>query len=96
MSEDRERRAYRRHKKRQKTNRLKEIAEHTVIGSIWFEWTLCEDGQMRQTGAYPKRSKHSHMQRFYKRYSNRIIRKSEMLYQNGGYRKAFDYWWTLY
>ena len=96
MSEDRGRRAYRRHKKRQKTNRLKGIAEHNLPLRYETRCEVGEDGRMRQTGVYPKRSKHSHMQRFYKKYSNRIIRQSGTVYQNGKYRKAFDYWWTLY
>lgn len=96
MSEDRERRAYRRHKKRQKTKRLMEIEDHTYIGTLWFNYGFDEAGNWKRIGAYPKRQKNSNKQRFYKRYSNRIIRKSETVYQNGKYRKVFDYWWTLY
>ena len=42
---------------------------------------------------YPsKHSSHS----FYKRYSNKILRKKKELYNGNQYRKVFDYWWTLY
>lgn len=96
MSEDRERRAYRRYKKRQKTKRLMDIENHTYIGMLWFEWGFDETGRRVRIGTYPKRRKNSRKQRFYKRYSNRIIRKSREGYQNGDYRKAFDYWWTIW
>lgn len=96
MSEDRERRAYRRHKKRQKIKRLKAIEKHTYIGTLWFDWGFDEVGRSVQIGTYPKRQKNSKKQRFYKRYSNRIIRKSRADYQNGDYRKAFDYWRTIW
>lgn len=96
MSEDRERRAYRRHKKRQKIKRLMDIDNHTYIGTLWFEWGFDEMGRWMRIGTYPKRRKNSKKQRFYKRYSNRIIRKSRADYQNGDYRKAFDYWWTIW
>ena len=33
---------------------------------------------------------------FYKRYSNKILRKEKELYNGNQYRKVFDYWWTLY
>jgi len=96
MSEDREHRAYRRQKKRQKTKRLMGIEDHTYIGTVWFDWGFDETGNWVRVGTYPKRRKNSRSQRFYKRYSNRIIRKSKEDYQYGRYRKAFDYWWTLY
>lgn len=96
MSEDRERRAYRRHKKRQKTKRLMEIEDHTYIGTLWFNWGFDESGEWVRIGTYPKRQNNSNRQQFYKRYSNRIIRKSETVYQNGEYRKVFDFRWTFY
>ena len=33
---------------------------------------------------------------FYKRYTNKVLRKKKELYQGNQYRKVFDYWWTLY
>lgn len=96
MSEDRGRRAYRRGKNRQKTKRLMEIENHTYIGTLWFNWDFDEVGNWVRVGTYPKHKKRSNTQQFYKKHSNRIIRKSKVLYQNGDYRKAFDYWWTIY
>lgn len=96
MSDNRELRAYRRHKKRQKTARLMTIESYTFIGTIWFNWEFDEHGEWRRVGTYPKRKKHSHVQRFYKKYSNRLIRRSGKAYQNGDYRKAFDYWYTIW
>lgn len=43
--------------------------------------------------------KHKYISRttFYKRHSNRILRrKSNQAYKGNQYRKIFDYWWTLY
>lgn len=96
MSENRESRAYRRHKKRQKTERLMGIANHTYIGTIWFQYDFDEHGNWERVGSYPKRKKNSNVQRFYKKYSNRLIRRNREAYQNGDYRKAFDYWWTIW
>jgi hypothetical protein len=28
--------------------------------------------------------------------SNRRVRKSKDIYNNGTYRKLYDYWWTLF
>lgn len=96
MSENRDRRANRRRRKRQKTKRLKDISSHKYVGTFWFEWGLDDAGHYVQVGTYPKRQKSSRRQRFYKKHSNRIIRRGETAYQNGDYRKAFDYWWTIY
>lgn len=91
----REQRAYRRYKKRQKTKRLMDITNRSYINSIWFDWDFDEEGHYVRTGTYPKRAKNSHQKQFYKNYSNRIIRRNKTTYQNGDYRKVFDYRWTI-
>ena len=32
---------------------------------------------------------------YYKKYSNRIVRKSKNEFQHNSYRKEFDLWWTI-
>lgn len=34
--------------------------------------------------------------RYYKRYSNKKVRKTNITYKRNQYKKVFDYWWTLY
>lgn len=50
--------------------------------------------------AYYKRQYHScrrsNRYKFYKKYSNRIVRRYKSDLKNGGnYRRCFDYWWTI-
>lgn len=34
--------------------------------------------------------------RYYKRYSNRQIRREKVVGNNGYFKKVYDLWWTLY
>ncbi len=55
------------------------------------------DGEYVMIGSYLVRQKDSNAKVFYKRVSNRKVRHSKEIPQKGnGYRKLFDYWWTLY
>jgi hypothetical protein len=36
------------------------------------------------------------VKRFFKNYSNRLVRRSSGCYNGGSYKKVFDLWWTLY
>ena len=33
--------------------------------------------------------------KYYKRYSNRVVRHTKEIYKGNQYRKVFDYWWTI-
>ena len=54
------------------------------------------DGRYQQVGKYIKYPKNSNAEHFWKRHSNRIIRRRNEIYRGNQYRKCFDYWWTLY
>lgn len=34
--------------------------------------------------------------KYYKKYSNRKVRRTEGIFQGNQYRKVFDFWWTLW
>ena len=38
----------------------------------------------------------SEFKRFFKKYSNRVVRRSKGSYRGGSYKKVFDLWWTLF
>ena len=61
----------------------------------YVEWDKV-DGRWQSVGNHIKYPKNSNKQRFYKRYSNRAVRRNELGQKGNGYRKHFDYWWTLY
>lgn len=53
------------------------------------------NGRWEMIGKYIKYNKNSNRQRFYKKHSNRIVRKSDIPHKGNGYRRYFDYWWTM-
>lgn len=60
---------------------------------IYITWRRPVESNYTVVRCYTsKHSSHS----FYKRYSNKILRKKKELYNGNQYRKVFDYWWTLY
>ena len=61
----------------------------------YVDWGM-ENGQWKPVGKHIKYPKNSQRQRFYKRYSNRAVRRNELGQKGNGYRKHFDYWWVLY
>ncbi len=38
----------------------------------------------------------SEVKRFFKKHSNRVVRRSKGSYNGGSYKKVFDLWWTLF
>lgn len=42
-----------------------------------------------------KKETYGKMKSYYKKYSNRVVRRSKDVLQNNQYRKQFDLWWTL-
>lgn len=62
----------------------------------WVDWDWV-DGVWQQTGDHIKYPKNSKKQAFYKRYTNKKVRRYKGEIPKGNqYRKHFDYWWTLY
>lgn len=54
------------------------------------------DGDEYILGSYIKRPKRSSNKVFFKRVSNKKVRRSkEILPKGNGYRRLFDYWWTI-
>ena len=53
------------------------------------------DGVWQPVGKYIKYPKNSRNQRFWKRHSNRIVRKTKEIYKGNQYRKCSEYAWML-
>lgn len=102
-------RAYRRRMKAKKLNRLMNIASNCrtsplmtgldrtgLPASNWYGlWKLGIDDEDIEK-AYIRRPRPSTYKRFYKNYSNRVIRRSGTVFSKGNkHRKIFDYWWTI-
>lgn len=87
--------AYRRLMYKQKKDRLMKIINdgYNLTAYVDFDYV---NGEREQTGKHIKFPKNSNQQKFFKRYSNRIARRKELPTKGNGYRRHFDYWWTLY
>ena len=64
-----------------------------AVGYIDWDWV---DGIWQPVGKYIKYPKNSNAQQYWKRHSNKIVRKKNEIFRGNQYRKCFDYWWTLY
>ena len=91
-------RRYRRRKRREKSNRRLAIVQ--LSGYAPHRGYMDCDFQGRtllHTGKYIKYPKNSKCQRWLKRVSGKKVRACPNLPKKGnGYRKVFDYWWSLY
>lgn len=89
--------AFRRKMKAKHLNkRVKIISKcgyNPAVGRVDWEW---ENETVRPTGRYIKYPRNSNAQKYFKRHSNKIIRRKKVAYNGNQYRKVFDYWWTLY
>ena len=94
--EKRRDRNYRRAKALQKKKRLLKIVNLKGYNPArgYVDWGM-ETGQWKPVGNHIKYPKNSNKQRFYKRYTKRIVRRNELPRKGNGYRKCFDYWWAL-
>ena len=91
-------RRYRRRKGREKSDRLLAIIQSARYGPhrSSVDWGF-EGRTLLHTGKYIKYPKNSKCQKWLKRVSGKKVRAYPYLPQKGnGYRKVFDYWWTLY
>ena len=90
-------RAYRRMMGKQKFIRLYRIVTHSYVPHAGYTSWSYVDGQYVRSGDYIKYPKNSNRQRWCKKASNARVRKYMDLPSKGNsYRRAFDYWWTLY
>ena len=53
-----------------------------------------DNAQLLHRYVHYKKSSSSKEQ-FFKKYSNRVVRKANVPLRGSGYRKCFDYWWTI-
>jgi len=73
---------------------INNIGYNPYVGYVDWDWV---DGVWQQTGKYIKYVKNSNSPKYWKRHSNRIVRRSKDSIPRGNqYRKYFDYWWTLF
>ena len=89
---------YRRWKRQEKSDRLLAIIQCARYGPHrgYVDWDF-EGKTLLHTGKYIKYPKNSKCQRWLKRVSAKKVRAYPCLPQKGnGYRRVFDYWWTLY
>lgn len=89
--------AYRRKMARQKFKKKKEIGTY-VYHACWVDWDEV-DGKRMPVGKYIKYPNNSEARSYFKKYSNRKVRRAkydDIPMKGNGYRRQFDYWWTLY
>lgn len=85
-------RAYRR-KMRRKTIKKYRDGDRWIWGPH-LRWYL--EGDEFVLGSYVKHPQNSSTKVFFKRVSNRMVRRSKEVFPKGnGHRKLFDYWWTI-
>ena len=91
-------RRYRRRKGQEKSDRLLAIIQTARYGPHRGYVDGDFAGRtLLHTGKYIKYPKNSRCQRWLKRVSGKKVRAHPYLPQKGnGYRKVFDYWWSLY
>lgn len=89
--------AYRRKMARQKFEKKKKIGTY-IYHACWVDWDEV-DGKWMPVGKYIKYPNDSEARNYFKRYSNRKVRRmkyDDIPMKGNGYRRQFDYWWTLY
>ena len=89
--------AYRRKMARQKFEKKKKIGTY-IYHACWVDWDEV-DGKWMPVGKYIKYPSDSEARSYFKRYSNRKVRRmkyDDIPTKGNGYRRQFDYWWTLY
>lgn len=88
---------YRRKMARQKFKKKKEIGTY-IYHACWVDWDEV-DGKWMPVGKYIKYPHNSEQRNYFKKYSNRKVRRmkyDDIPMKGNGYRRQFDYWWTLY
>ena len=89
--------SYRRTMNRQKFEKKKKKASYNRHG-CWVDWGEV-DGVWIPVGKYIKYPHDSEMRRYFKKYSNKRVRRAkytDIPVKGNSYRRQFDYWWALY
>lgn len=86
-------RRYMAYKKKSKRIKILEFNYSLRVGNIDYGW---DDGEWKITGKYVKYPRNSNVQKYLKRQSNRLIRRTESLPGGNGYRKYMEYKWELW
>lgn len=79
--------SYRR--KKEDKRRLNKI--YTTAGNAWFIGAYYSDKKDRIIRIYQGK-----MAKYFRKYTNKKVRKEKDLAQHGKYRRVFDYWWNLW
>jgi hypothetical protein len=89
-------RAYRREMRIRHNRRLTRIIHSCPykLHKGYVEWGLA-DGRWQPVGRYIKYPKNSNAQRYWKRQSNKAVRRRKEIFPGNQYRKCFEYWWML-
>ena len=84
-------RSYRRAKTLHKKKRLWKIINLRGYNPArgYVEWEMI-DGERKPVGDHIKYPKNSKKQKFYKRYTKRVVRRRELALKGNEYRKHFD------
>ena len=90
-------RDYRRRMTAKKERRLKKIlttyGRPPRAGYVECGWV---DGVWKPVGGYVKRPKNSNIQKYLKRQSRRLVRRSEPFQNGNSYRKCMEYQWRFW
>lgn len=95
----RKRKNAKRGQRREATERYKkrlrkkiECGRYPGPGYIEHDWV---DGKFIPIGNHVKHYSHSRRTSYYKRISNRKVRRTKERYIGGSYKKIFEYWWNV-
>lgn len=87
---------YRHEMKAKKDNGIRKISTYGYCPNAGYPKYNYVNGEWIDAG-YIQYPKNSNAQRYWKKHSNRIVRRSKYICGKGNqYRKHFEYWWTLY
>ena len=90
-------RSYRRRMAGQKFKKKKAIGTY-INHACWVDWEEV-DGQWLPVGKYIKYPNDSERRSYFKKYSNKKVRRAKhdgIFMKGNGYRRQFDYRWTIY
>ena len=91
------RRSYAREKQVEKDDRLLRIIQRHYMPHAGYVDYGFDGTTLLHSGKYIKYPKNSNCQRWMKRLTSKKARRYHDLTRKGnGYRRLFDYWWTLY
>ncbi len=89
-------RAYRRKMRQKARDRLLGMAGYMAYPRSVYVVRTLEDGKWRIIGKYPKHKKSSKVEAYHKRRSAKVVRhRKELPHRGNGYRKMYDYWWSI-